>query len=147
MKKILLGFLLLFALCQGYSQKSNKTKLQAVYNMILDAGIKEPEFVMAQAIQETGWLNCKKCCLRYYNLFGFYRKGKCMKFESEKECVKYYKDWQDKRYSKWKKKHPKGTYYDFLHHIGYATNPTYNKELKGFVNWVNKNLNKDLADD
>ena len=148
MKKILLGFLLLSACFQGLSQKSNKTRLQSVYNAIIDAGIEEPEFVMAQAIQETGWLNCKKCCLRYNNIFGFYKKGnKCMQFESEKECIKYYKDWQKKRYTKWRKKYPDGTYYDFLKKIGYAANPTYNKELKVFVTWVKKNLVKEKKDD
>ena len=146
MKKITLALLLLFLFFAGYSQKNDKAKLQAVYDMIQDAGIEEPEFVMAQSIQETGWLNCKKCCLRYNNLFGFYKKGnKCMKFESEKESVKYYKDWQKHRYKRFQKKFPKGTYYDFLKHVGYAANPTYNKELKVFVTWVKKNLelNKD----
>ena len=61
MKKITLAILLLFFFCTGYTQKSDKSKLQAVYNMIKDAGIEEPAFVMAQSIQETGWLNCKKC--------------------------------------------------------------------------------------
>ena len=147
MKKLLAGFLLLFAVYGTSAQKNNKVKLQATYDAIVDAGIEEPEFVMAQSIQETGWLNCKKCCLRYNNIFGFYKKGnKCMQFESEKECIKYYKDWQKKRYPKWKKKHPKGTYYDFLSHIGYAANPTYNKELKVFVTWVKKNLVKPKTD-
>jgi hypothetical protein len=141
MKKILPGFLLLFVFCEGFTQKSNKVRLQAVYDMIKDAGIEAPDFVMAQSIMETGWLNCKKCCLRVNNIFGFYKKGnKCMQFESEKECVKYYKDWQKKRYPKWSKKHPKGTYYDFLKYIGYAANPRYNAELKVFVTWVRKNL-------
>lgn len=141
MKSILLAFILLLGFQQGITQKSNKPKLQEAYDAIKDAGIEEPDFVMAQAIQETGWLNCKNCCFRFNNLFGFYKKGnKCMKFESEKECIKYYKDWQKKRYPKWKKKHPKGTYYDFLKDIGYAANPHYNKELKVFVTWVRKNL-------
>ncbi len=141
MKNLFLGLLLMGCYVEGSTQKSNRPKLQALYDKIIDAGIEHPDFVMAQAIQETGWLNCKNCCLRYNNLFGFYKKGnKCMKFESEKECIKYYKDWQKKRYPKWKKKHPKGTYYDFLKAIGYAANPTYNKELKVFVTWVRKNL-------
>ena len=141
MKRILIAVLLLCCFHQGITQKSNKAKMQEIFDVIKDAGIEEPVFVMAQSIQETGWLNCKKCCLRYHNLFGFYKKGnKCMKFESDKECIKYYKDWQKKRYPKWKKKHPKGTYYDFLKNVGYAANPNYNKELKVFVNWVKKNL-------
>lgn len=142
MKKIWVAFLLiLFCFQQGVAQKSNRPKLQAMYNAIKEEGIEEPVFVMAQSIQETGWLNCKNCCLRHNNLFGFYKKGnKCMKFDSEKECIKYYRKWQDKRYPKWKKKYPKGTYYDFLKHVGYAANPNYNKELRVFVNWIKKNL-------
>lgn len=126
---------------QGYSQQSNKPKLQAMYDAIKEAGIRHPEFVMAQCIQETGWLNCKRCCLRYNNLFGFYIKGnKCKKFESEQDCIEYYKEWQDKRYSKWRKKNPKADYYHFLKSVGYATGDKYTTELKPKVAWVKKNL-------
>ena len=91
-----------------------------MYDAIKAAGIRHPEFVMAQCIQETGWLNCKKCCLRYNNLFGFYIKGnKCKKFTSEEECIEYYKSWQDKRYDKWRKKNPKADYYHFLKSAGW----------------------------
>ena len=141
MMRLLPLFFLLFFGPQGISQKHNKTKLQAMYDAIKDEGIEEPEFVMAQCIQETGWLNCKNCCLRYNNLFGFYKKGnKCMKFDSEKDCIKYYKKWQEKRYPKWREKHPKGTYYDFLKYVKYATGDKYNNEIRPKVAWVRKNL-------
>ncbi|MBK7290241.1 MAG: glucosaminidase domain-containing protein [Chitinophagaceae bacterium] len=139
MKKIFLAFLLVFLFQQGYSQQSNKPKMQAMYDAIKAAGIRHPEFVMAQCIQETGWLNCKKCCLRYNNLFGFYIKGnKCKKFTSEEECIEYYKSWQDKRYDKWRKKNPKADYYHFLKSAGYATGDKYTAELKPKVAWVKK---------
>ena len=142
MKKILGTSLLIFIFfLPGLSQKSNKLKMQDMYNAIKDAGIEQPDFVMAQSIKETGWLNCKRCCLRYHNLFGFYKsENKCMRFDSDKECLNYYKKWQGKHYPKWKKKHLKGTYYDFLKYSKYATSKTYNQELKGFVAWVRKNL-------
>ena len=141
MKKLLVACFFLLSLSPAFSQQSNKTKLQAMYDAIKDAGIQHPEFVMAQCIQETGWLSCKKCCLRYHNLFGFYIKGnKCKKFESDKECIKYYKTWQDKRYDKWRKKYPKGTYYDFLKYSKYATGDKYTNELKPKVAWVKKHL-------
>jgi hypothetical protein len=141
MTKLMLAFLLLFSFQQGISQKTNKPKLQAMYNAIKAAGIQEPDFVMAQCIQETGWLNCRNCCLRYHNLFGFYIKGnKCKKFKSDEECIEYYKKWQDKRYPKWKKKYPKGTYYDFLKYSKYATGDKYNAEIKPKLAWVRKNL-------
>lgn len=141
MKKFLLATLLLLCFQQIFPQKIDKAKMQAMYDAIKDAGIRHPEFVMAQCMQETGNLSCKKCCLRYNNLFGFYIKGnKCKKFESEKECIKYYKDWQDKRYEKWRKKFPKADYYHFLKHVKYATGDKYTGELKPKVAWVKKNL-------
>lgn len=141
MTKFLLAILFLFSFHQVTAQKHNKAKMQAMYNAIKAAGIKEPDFVMAQCIQETGWLNCKSCCLRYHNLFGFYIKGnKCMKFESEAACIAYYKKWQDKRYPKWKAKNPEGTYYQFLKYSKYATGDKYNEEIKPKLKWVRKNL-------
>ena len=141
MKRFLFAFLFSLAALTAFSQRHNKVKLQAMYDAIKDAGIQEADFVMAQCIQETGWLACKKCCLRYHNLFGFYIKGnKCKKFKSDEECIRYYKSWQEKRYPKWKKTHPKGTYYDFLHYAKYATGAKYNTELKPKVAWVRKNL-------
>jgi hypothetical protein len=140
MKNLLLAFFLLFCF-YGFSQQSNKPKLQAMYDAIKDAGIEHPEFVMAQCIQETGWLNCKRCCLRYHNLFGFYINGnKCKKFESDKECIKYYKDWQKKRYERWRKKYPQADYYHFLKYVKYATGDKYNNELRPKVAWVKKHL-------
>ena len=141
MKKLLLAIIIVLSFHPGFSQKANKAKIQALYDAIKDAGIEHPDFVIAQSIQETGWLSCKRCCLRYNNLFGFYVNGnKCKKFESEKECIKYYKDWQKKRYERWRKKNPKGTYYDFLKAVKYATGDKYNAELKPKVAWVRKNL-------
>lgn len=141
MRKTLTILLFFFMLHSADAQKINVAKIQAVYEQIKAAGIQHPDFVIAQCLQETGNLNCKKCCLRYHNLFGFYIKGnKCKKFNSDEECIAYYKTWQDKRYPKWRKKHPKGTYYDFLKSVGYATGDKYTKELKPKVAWVHKNL-------
>ena len=112
-----------------------------MYDAIKAAGIRHPDFVMAQCIQETGWLKCKQCCLRYHNLFGFYVKGyKCKKFDSEEECIGYYKKWQDKRYEKWQKKYPGQDYYHFLKYSKYATGDKYTSELKPKVAWVRKHL-------
>jgi hypothetical protein len=141
MKKTVLPFFFLLFFQQSFSQPVDKLKMQAMYDAIKAAGIQHPDFVMAQCMQETGNLACKKCCLRYHNLFGFYIKGnKCKKFDSDEECIEYYKKWQDKRYPKWRAKHPKGTYYDFLKHAGYATGDKYTNEIKPKVKWVQKNL-------
>ncbi len=141
MKKILFSFLLLVSVQQGFTQKHKTDKLQATYDAIKEAGIRHPEIVMGQAIQETGWLNCRKCCLRYNNLFGFIIKGnKCKKFSTQEDCIAYYKSWQDKRYDKWRKKYPKADYYHFLKYVHYATGDKYTSEVKPKVAWVKKNL-------
>jgi hypothetical protein len=141
MKKLFSTFLLLLFFQTSFSQKIDKAKMQETYEAIKDAGILHPDYVMAQCMQETGNLNCKKCCLRYNNLFGFYsKKMTCKKFESEKECIKYYKDWQKKRYKKWRDKYPKADYFHFLKYVNYATGDKYTKELKPKLAWVRKNL-------
>ncbi len=141
MKKLLLGVCFILSILTVEAQESAKAKLQDMYDLIKEAGIEEPAFVMAQCIQETGWLICRKCCLGYHNLFGFYIRGnKCKKFDSDEECIHYYKKWQDKRYPKWRKKNPGGSYYDFLKHAGYATGDKYTKELQPKVTWVKKHL-------
>lgn len=63
-----------------------------------------------------------------------------MRFESDSACIAYYKKWQDKRYDKWRKKHPKQDYFHFLKTVGYATGDKYNAELKPKVAWVRRNL-------
>ena len=141
--RILLTALVIFiSFNSSYSQKPDKAKMQEMYDAIKDEGILHPDYVMAQCMQETGNLSCKSCCLRYHNLFGFYVKGnKCKKFDSDKDCLKYYKKWQKERYEKWKKKYPNEDYYHFLKYCKYATGDKYSAELKPKVAWVRKNLN------
>ncbi len=141
MIKLLFAFILMSGFHTSHSQKIDKAKMQEMYNAIKDEGILHPDIVMAQCMQETGNLSCKNCCLRYHNLFGFYVKGnKCKKFDSDKECLKYYRKWQEKRYEKWKDKYPKEDYYHFLKYSKYATGDKYTGELKPKVTWVRKNL-------
>ncbi|MBM3431715.1 MAG: hypothetical protein FJX92_01765 [Bacteroidetes bacterium] len=141
MKKIL--FLLL---CVGLwgnvdAQRSNIKRLQGVYDSIKAAGIRHPDVVMAQCIQETGWLECNRCCLGYNNLFGFYNKSKkCMRFSTEGDCIAYYKKWQDKRYDKWHNTYPGQDYFHFLKSVKYATGDKYTAEVKPALDWVRKNL-------
>jgi len=139
-KAVILFFL--FALpVTGSAQKKNLQQLQDMYDAIQMAGILHPDIVMAQCIQETGWLSCKSCCLRYHNLFGFYIKGnKCKKFESDAACITYYRQWQEKRYETWKKKFPKEDYYHFLKKADFATGDKYTNEIKPKVAWVRKHL-------
>lgn len=79
-----------------------------VYAYCVEQNILHPEIVTAQSIQETGWYKCTNCSLNRNNIFGFFYKGKYLKYESWKESVEYYKRWQDKRYD------PSRDYYEFL---------------------------------
>ncbi len=87
------------------------------------AGVEEVDVVLRQAILETGWFKCTSCSLGSNNLFGFFYKGKYLKFDNWVESVEYYKWWQDKLYNG-------GDYYTFLKKVGYATSPNYIKHLE-----------------
>jgi disulfide oxidoreductase YuzD len=118
-----------------------KEHVQQIYNLIKKENIQYPEFVIAQSIAETGWMKCKNCCYDFHNLFGFIGPGKkCLKFESDYQSIQYYKKWQDARIEKWRAKYPNQDYYHFLKYVKYATGDVYNKHLKKYVTWVNKNL-------
>ena len=106
--------------------KTSETPELTVENLkqaLTKAGVKQVDVVLRQAILETGWFKCTKCSLGTNNLFGFFYKGKYLKFDNWLESVAYYKWWQDKLYSG-------GDYYAFLKKVGYATSPNYIKHLE-----------------
>lgn len=97
----------------------------SVYKQIVQEGIKHPKIVYAQYVQETG--RCKsKACREKNNLFGFMYKGEIMTFKSKRDCIRYYKKWQSKRYKG-------GNYYQFLVDINYAGDSLYVERLKRIV--------------
>ena len=140
---ISLVILLFFLPKLNFSQISPvvKERVQKIYELIKNENIQYPEFVIAQSIVETGWMKCKNCCYDFHNLFGFIGSGnKCLKFKSDYESIQYYKKWQDAIIVKWRTKFPDKDYYHFLKYVKYATGDPYNRSLKQFVTWVNKNL-------
>lgn len=108
-----------------------------VYNYCIEQDIQHPEIVTAQAIWETGWFKCTDCSLNKNNLFGFTTGGPYLEFSDWKDCVEYYKRWQDKFYD------GQRDYYDFLaciyktrngKCIKYCVDPeTYNECLKNTI--------------
>lgn len=96
----------------------------SVYFYILKYEIKHPEVVLKQAILETGWFTSKHL-MDKNNLFAFRSTKKYMRFESVEDCVKYYKQWQDKYYTDTTK-----NYYLFLKHTRFAHSPDYVTILK-----------------
>lgn len=114
-------------------QSLDTTKLLRVKYILDSLQIEESRTVLAQVVCETGWLNCKHCCLDKNNLFGFIGKKGCIKFDNWVESCVYYKKWQDLRWSKYKSKHKNPDYISFLkskYSGPYARSKTYDKYVK-----------------
>lgn len=94
---------------------------ESLMKEIIKNNIKFPEIVYAQAILETGHLKSYNCRVRH-NLFGFYNGKRYLEFKNWKECIKFKKLWQDKKYKG-------GSYYRFLNGLPYAEDSLYCKKL------------------
>ncbi len=109
-------FLLILA-----SNISSVDKIKTIYNI---SQVEEVGITCAIIQYETGYLACHKknkpCSLNYNNLFGFRYKSKYLKFDSYSSSVVYYQRWQRRYYTKFKRRHPGKSYYDFLKWIGYC---------------------------
>ncbi len=101
---------------------ANLVLLDSVFEYVCYLKIKHPNIVMRQVILETGWLK-SKYLMSKNNIFGFRHKN-YITYGSWKECVDYYKKWQDKHYT-----NPNEDYYDFLVRIRYAVS-NYPPKLK-----------------
>lgn len=123
--------LLIFTLTIG-SLISKAQTIDSVWAEINFLEIKHPEIVLRQAIWETQWLGCTKCCLRFNNLFGFRSKKNAtsdnprgyFKYDTWCESVAAYKKWQDRKYNN------DPDYYRFLRYVGYAEDESYEQNLK-----------------
>lgn len=93
-------------------------------NYIHEVEIKAPNIVLAQSKLETG--NFKSYLFeKSNNLFGFRNFNGYIKYNSWKQSVVAYKNWQAKKYKG-------GDYYDFLEDIKYAEDTLYCYKLKQF---------------
>ena len=119
-KGFLLVALLLSAQLPAHSQDPRTIKINDLYSCLKEYDIECPKTVLAIAIYETGWLECKHCSLQFNNLFGFRTNNNYIRFNSIYDCLDYLRVWQTTYYDPWKKKHPNGTYYDYLAHVKYA---------------------------
>ena len=138
----LLAVLLLLVNQYAFGQKGRVAKVSSLYSCLLDYKIECPKTVLAIAIFETGWLECKNCTYQYNNLFGFRANHDYLRFKSTYECIEYLKIWQQTYYDPWKAKHPKGSYYEFLVHVKYAhlNMPNYLRIIKSIERLVSKDL-------
>ncbi len=112
-----------FAFENNPVEEDDLLTIENVRALLIKEGVQHADIVLRQAIQETGWFKCEHCSLNKNNIFGFYYKKKYIAYDNWKECVKYYKRWQDRHYKG-------GDYYAFLKKVGFATDPNYVKRLK-----------------
>ena len=142
---LLLVLLLLFITLNAFSQKGRTAKINNLYSCLLEYKIECPKTVLAIAVYETGWMECKNCSYQYNNLFGFRSNRNYVRFKNIYECIEYLKVWQETYYDPWKARHPRGSYYDFLVHIRYARSSmsNYLKTIKSVERLVSKNV-KDM---
>ena len=113
--------------------------VEQVRDEIQRQGIEHPEIVLAQAMEETGYLKCGQCSKRFNNLFGMRLKrlerpgniNGYIVYPNWVESIRAYKRWQDRRYTG-------GNYFEFLVSINYATNPKYISNLKWHVRHLAK---------
>ena len=102
---------------------TDEPRTDTVYEEIVSLGIKHPDIVLRQAIVETGWFKCHNCSMDRNNLFGWYYKGKYLRFNTWQESIAYYKRWQDRHYKG-------GDYYKFLERKRFAMATGYVRTLK-----------------
>jgi|GEM_PF-397435 hypothetical protein len=141
----LLVLLLVFANRFAFSQTSREAKVNDLYHCLLEYHVECPKTVLAIAIYETGWLECKNCTYQYNNFFGFRANHDYLRFKSIYDCLEYFKIWQETYYMPWKLKHPKGTYYEYLAHVKYAhaNMGNYLKTIKSIERLISKDV-KDM---
>lgn len=143
MKKLLvtfLSFIPMFAFAQKKANVLPKLDILIIYMDSLQ--IEHKEVVLAQAIYESGWFNCKNCCLKYNNLFGFMSKKGYLKFKSWRDACVYYKYWQLKTWAPYKKGQKNADYFKFLMSRAsgpYSRSSIYDKEIKRVVEWLKTN--------
>ena len=104
-----------------------------VYRFCVEIGVKHPEIVTSQSIQETMWYKCEKCSMRFNNILGLRYSPLAdeenpfgyLKFNHWKRSIYYYRDWQIRKgYDQYK------DYFDFLYSIGYAEDSDYIANVK-----------------
>lgn len=124
-----------------YGQKGRQAKLQALYDSLIAYDVDCPKTVLAVAILETGWMECKNCTYRYNNLFGFRGNKGYIHFSTLSQCLAYLKKWQVSFYEPWAEKNPNHTYYQFLAHIKYAKNMAgYISMIKHLEKWIDEHI-------
>lgn len=107
-----------------YEGKSKALNIPNLIEVMLEVDMKEPIYVLAQAILETGHFS-SNVCRNYNNLFGLFDSTvqDYFKFERWEDSVIGYIKFIQYRYKG-------GNYIKFLDMIGYAEDPHYTSKVK-----------------
>jgi flagellum-specific peptidoglycan hydrolase FlgJ len=143
--RLIVFSILLFGNIKAQTKKDSATihYLDMISHYLDSLEVQEKQYVLAQAVWETGWFKCKNCAWsKGYNLFGFRSKKGYIKYNSWTESVVAYSEWQNKKYPKYKKSHPKGSYLNFLKWCRYAETDAYSKHIIYVYDWLGKNYIK-----
>lgn len=73
----------------------NTELAERIFSSICANRIRFPDWVMKQAILETGWFR-SPFLMKRNNLFGFKNRS-YLRFEDIEDSIRYYKDWQDRK--------------------------------------------------
>ena len=117
-----------------YNGQSKKLSMPNLIEVMLEVGVKEPFYVLAQAILETDHFTSNVCC-NYNNLFGLFdsRNGDYYRFERWEDSVVGYMKFIQYRYKG-------GNYLKFLDKIGYAEDPHYIRKVKKIAKQLHKSV-------
>jgi hypothetical protein len=100
--------------------------LKEVHSYLYEVGMKHPDIVMSQIIQECGYEIDSYNATHRRNLTGWTVNGQLHTFGYWKSCIRAYKRWQDKYYVG-------DDYFEFLESKGYAEDKTYIKRVKSIL--------------
>ena len=117
-----------------YEGQSKVLNIPNLIEVMLAVDMKEPIYVLAQAILETGHFS-SKVCRNYNNLFGL--------FDSKAQDYFRFERWEDSviGYIKFiQYRYQGGSYVKFLDKIGYAEDPHYTTKVKKLAKHLYKTI-------
>ena len=116
MKAILYTFWLILQ-----SPATQTDKIETIFYL---TQCEEVKTTCAIILFETGYLQAYKLKVdnaqKHNNIFGFRLRNRYLVFKSYSASVRYYMAWQGRHWTKFKRKYPNKSYYDFLKWVGYC---------------------------
>ena len=110
-----------------YEVEINHPSKEELYDYLVELDFIDPVAVWRISMLETGHLK-SKISTEKNNLFGLRSTEEYKQFENWKECVKYMKKLEQKKWEKYVLTTNKSNYYDFIAWWGYKTGKSYSDD-------------------